>query len=299
MYIVFGSLFVLGCGKDEPVCESLPSGPSWGYNYINTGIHNMRPSFNPNNSIEFVFYQVNYTNSTKGIYTYNLHTNEKKLVIEADVIFNPKWSTTGQILLNQPDGNLYAIRPDGSGLRQLTFCGTNFYGEWLPQGDKILYESQCNSTFTTYIIDTLGTVLDSIPNTNISPFQIWYDEYHVITTSYNSILSLDLSTKEFSTIYQSSNPDILISNIALINDDLIFWSNDDGIFLTNISNGSTTIIRASCDSHFYVNPTYSLLLNKVVLQKVTSTVDLLNKYTSRELVIVNYDGTDETLIAIY
>ena len=62
----------------------------------------------------------------------------------------PRWSPDGQWIAFVEDAQIFKIRFTGVGfdttsITQLTFSGRNFFPDWSPSGDRIVYDSDVNS----------------------------------------------------------------------------------------------------------------------------------------------------------
>jgi serine/threonine protein kinase len=76
--------------------------------------------------------------------------------------FSPDWSPDGNYIVfsrkvSESDFDIYAIRPDGSGLRKLTGAAElEVTPCWTPDGRQILFRSNRGNTWSIYIMDTNG-----------------------------------------------------------------------------------------------------------------------------------------------
>jgi len=112
--------------EPDPEVESVPADefPSWSPD----GKYITFNHFNPN---------ADENTSSRGLYVLNLETNERTLVIEG-LALSPDWSPNGEwITFNS--GDIFKIRPDGSGLKRLTGQGMSFNPRWSPDGNTISY----------------------------------------------------------------------------------------------------------------------------------------------------------------
>jgi Tol biopolymer transport system component len=88
-------------------------------------------------------------------------TNQQNLTNSAGVDdFEPSWSPTGRSIafVSDRDGDieLYTMRPDGTGVRQLTFDGLGYeFPDWSPDGRLIAFHSGPDLEFDLYDVYTI------------------------------------------------------------------------------------------------------------------------------------------------
>ncbi len=83
------------------------------------------------------------TTDVSGLYVLNLETGSTRLVVEGSAR-SPDWRPDGARIAFTT-GNIYTIRPDGSGLRQVTDFGASFFPRWSPDGQTLSF-SRSGST---------------------------------------------------------------------------------------------------------------------------------------------------------
>ncbi|MGM0417398.1 MAG: DPP IV N-terminal domain-containing protein [Thermodesulfobacteriota bacterium] len=118
------------------------------------------PSFSPDgNKMAFV----SGRRGSPQIYIKDFKTNKiKRLTFEGNYNTSPAWSPSGDYIsyvgMTKEDGiNIYLIRPDGTGLRQLTTGpGDNEEPSWSPDGSLIAFTSTRSGKKKIYIMTRFG-----------------------------------------------------------------------------------------------------------------------------------------------
>lgn len=128
-------------------CKSLPEieGFSVGYS-ISEGEHQYKsPCFNPNNSNQFVFIFKDNPNRTTQLCTYDMSTQEKKVLTESDhFILQPKWSSRDWIAFNVGH-QIWRIKSNGDSLVAVTESESSLYPVWSADGKQLLFEQSKNA----------------------------------------------------------------------------------------------------------------------------------------------------------
>lgn len=144
--------------QDSP-CDQENSG-----NYsmdIAEGINYRYPVFNPDNQLEFIYYEYEYHAATSifsnhKLVKYSILTSEKKVILSGKEIAGPvAWNKNGELAFiesNNSYGNIYTMNDDGSNLKlQLTCSPTRIpYLKWSADGSQFcwLYINQISSNNT-------------------------------------------------------------------------------------------------------------------------------------------------------
>jgi len=77
------------------------------------------------------------------------------------------------------------------------------------------------------------------------------------------------------------------------------WSYEKGIYKTNYITGAKNLIKASCRTRLYLDPTYHSNINKIIWTRVD--LNQLNDFdieVKSRLFMMNPDGSEETEIII-
>lgn len=282
-------LFILGCKKPtDNACPTLPGSTSpLGYNFKIDSPFLKFPYFNPNNSNELLF--VEEFPSSK-LFTYNLITGAKNLIFEGNIISPPKWSRTDWILLNLSDASIWKIKSNGDSLTQLTYTGSNYYGEWDAYGQRFIFSRTVGSSYYTLIANNLGVVVDTLSQWTISSHASWQNPTYLTFVDYlNGIILLDSSNvaKTLYSIDKSEVDGIFFCNKCTD----VVWCSRNKIYSTDIYSMNTILLHSSCLST-YLFPSFNgthILVQKVEhaylgnnVVQVTSTLVLVNKSSSVE-----------------
>ena len=97
---------------------------------------------------------------------------------ESKVAFAVECAHTPQIaFVSDMDGSvqIYAVRPDGSGLRKLTnTIGTNYAPTWSPDGARLAFISTRNGNAELYVMDATGESVQRLTNTpGAEAYPVW------------------------------------------------------------------------------------------------------------------------------
>lgn len=297
--------FIQSCRRDIAIppnseiqssCIPIPpySGTGFGYNYLVDTNYLMMPSFNPNNPNEFVYVYKNYNSGQTEIYKYDLTNNTKQLIYSGNIIFPPKWGGNDWILLNPSDENVWKIKANGDSLIQLTTSAGNFYPEWNPEANKIIFfNSDINKSI---IISSIGVPLDTLEKP-VHALVNWGTNNWIATLSVSFGLEIFDSYGNNSTGFIPDNFSQLGGCFWINNS--VLWANSDGIYSTQFPSLNTSLIKATCNSKTYLFASYSQLSEKIIWQKVDRSLineDLIE--VKSRLFIMNADGTDEQEIII-
>jgi hypothetical protein len=306
---IFSALIVIlllwGCSKEQGVapipleadCKELifPDEPSLGLIYIIDSASYLHPSFNPNNPDEIIFKHKEYGTGVSRLYRYNLVTKEKYLIYTGELYFPSYWGSNDWIIMNPEDKNVWKIRPDGTGLAQLTNSNSDFYPTWSPDASMFMASRVFGGWSRTILYTSDAIPVDTLDNVGLSAGGNWSNSNmncrgdHVADIYKDSIV--------FSITIQEEHTGIL--GVHWLNEEEYLWSYEAGIFHTNYITGITTLVKSSCRTREYMCPTYHPLKNKVIWQKVELTqLDKFKVAVKSRLYMMNTDGTEEEEIII-
>jgi Tol biopolymer transport system component len=134
--LIIISLYAFSCNTVEPPTplpeyDSIDEAPAWSPDGGWIAYHHFNK--NPEDSLY-----------PTGLYIIDTNGNNRRLVISGPA-YNPDWSPDGNEIAFRYD-EIYSIKIDGSGLRQITSVGQAYFPSWSPDGNKIAFDSDYNDS---------------------------------------------------------------------------------------------------------------------------------------------------------
>ncbi|MFK7948368.1 MAG: TolB family protein [Saprospiraceae bacterium] len=285
----------IGIPLDAPPCSNCPY-------YRVEGMSYRFPNFNPNNPNEFIYYSVK--DSSSGIIKHNIETGINEFLTK-DLRFQgrPKWSKKDWIIFplrgDGPTFDIWKIKSNGDSLTQLTFTGQCHYPEWNLNGDKFIYKVGYTSPTISIIADEFGNTLDTL----LGGSQIsWTHDSLLVFSGPAGVGYFSLNTKKHHYIQLYHNVSDYVGNsqsAIWINDKEMIWTTNKGIFKIHRETEQANLIRETCDSHYYIEPSYSPISDKLLLVKLNQRMEgYFTIVQNFELVIMNTDGSGEEVIEL-
>jgi Tol biopolymer transport system component len=302
---------ITSCKKDPPVYSPAPgvhlvndadscyvitgSPPPSGWNYQTPPLSYGWPDFNPNNKNEFVYIESDDTGARAGLYqrlcTYNMQTGQKKLLVTDNFSLQPKWGSSGWIVYTSwPDYQLWIIKFDGSGLKQITndpAGSSHLYPEWSPDGSKLIFIYGDQIKASTRIIDLNGNIIKG--NVKIGPPFSWaLDGTHIAGGS--GILDTGTNTVVIYPYY-----------VNRLFPDQKSWITTDttGIYVYHTASNTRQLIKESCKSRSYDFYSISKDGKKILADRTINKK--INKKTllrATSVVMMDADGTNVQVVDI-
>ncbi|MFM2316301.1 MAG: hypothetical protein RLZZ155_633 [Bacteroidota bacterium] len=300
--------FLISCCKEKsnecatpPICDcqELGEGPLNGWTYLIDSNYYMYPCFNPNNSDEIIFTKKNNATDVTKLYKYNLQTHEKSLIHEGYQIFPPSWGKNDWILLNLYGRSVWKIKSDGTELTQLTNTFNDLYPIW--RSDCSIFSAH-RGAFTDILQKTIlytpdGIPFDTLQNTGLGSNSDWRED------------GLSCSMGDYGPRVSDISNDVVVffdsaqysgsGGSTWLNVNEFIWSYEKGIYKTNYLTGVKNLIKPTCRTRLYFDPTYSSNVNKIIWARVD--LKQLNDFeieVKSRLFMMNPDGSDETEIII-
>jgi len=282
--------FIIGCSKDKdqdkqtlPIdnpCIPQENGPTipdyqgagWGFQIVQLDSFQFNnPYVNPNNENEFVYFVYDFKFISSGIYTYNIVTKQKNLVLETDTRAKKnypqsqiKWSRKGWLIFADYYQNIYKIKPDGDSLTLLISNGSNFLPEWNYQGTQFCIEHiATNNKRYTLICDENGNSQDSLQYKESDIFGgpiDWNHNQYILGTSNEKIILYDYINRKIDEIIAPSGN---MSFLKWVNNNEFIYKGERGLYTFNITNNQVKQIRKTKNSNFYYD--FNVLSNNQII----------------------------------
>lgn len=198
------------------------------------------PVPNPYNPFEFAFLRKLSENIglNSELCTYNFCTNELKVLTDI-VLYDMDWGVNNWLIFTGPQHQIWKIKPDGTGLTQLTFnSGSPSIGaKWSPNGKMFVYKHFSS----LYIADEFGENIESF-NVN-SGYWCWKDNSTILfTQNQGEIQSLDISNGDVVEVYNANSHGMGPISIDEYNN--IYFNDMDGVYSLS-SSGQLTQLDTS------------------------------------------------------
>lgn len=269
----------LTCPDYDVECVEIPPEPLQGYDYIGDSLNISDPCINPNNSDEVIFVR------DGKLYKYNLLSGNFNLIYEGVILSIPKWSRKDWILIHRPDNQIWKIKSSGDSLAQLTFIGQNNSPEWNFDGNKFIHR---DNTLNLHIIrDESGTPLDTSYYSGYS----WQNPNDLIAAVGFEISIVNPNTDSQTVLFDIDNEISTNGIVWSIDYCQVIWSSEEGIFVSDVSNGNTKELISSCSASQFMFPTISKSKWIYWLKQDISLVDESTVFLKRRLCRMKEDGT--------
>lgn len=280
-------------------CPQLGEGPLNGWTYLVDTSYYMYPCFNPSNSDEIIFTKKNNATDVTELYKYNLQTHEKSLIHEGYQIFPPSWGKNDWILLNLYGGSVWKIKSDGTELTQLTNTFNDFYPIW--RNDCSIFSAH-RSIFADGLQKTIlytpdGIPVDTLQNTGLGSNSDWREDGLSCSMGDSGPKVSDISNDVV--VFFDSAQYNHSGGSTWLNGNEFIWSFENGIYMSNYLTGVKNLIKRTCRTRLYFDPTYSSNVNKIIWARVD--LRQLNDFeieVKSRLFMMNPDGSEETEIII-
>ncbi len=309
--------FYTSCKKDKDLeiecnscdCQPIPPSPSeWGYSFLVGGFDIQNTSFNPNNDNELVYSVKNYSENSFGIFKYDLTTQESVQIYDGDSNYNVDWGINDWVIFTSTEGYIWKVKSNGDDLTQLTFLGGASSAQWNSTADSIVFRKSWENI--SVVIDENGIGLDTLSDFFSALGQAWNHPKYISGISLGSLtlksikdssltnirnLSNDLS------IYNGCEEEVIGTGGVVWENDNIYYSHSLGVFKSDINGIQPSLIKESCSTKRYTSPSINKSKNKLLFvrwdQKIVGEAEN-TLLTTKELVTMNLDGSDETILEV-
>ena len=137
------------------------------------------PCFNPNNVEELAFIRLEWQTLKRDLCILDLCSGELNC-LDVNPVDDLDWGANNWLLFIGEGLQLWKVRPDGSGLTQLTTAGENDNPIWEPEGKRVVYR-RTNSPGYFFMLDDNGAVLDTIEKMQAKTAFDWSMDNKLIT----------------------------------------------------------------------------------------------------------------------
>lgn len=203
---------------EEFICEDtafnwspFPPEPAMGWQFHSDygGKSPWRVVYDPRDYNTIYYLTQEYGPSTNKLWKYNRILKTKTL-LDAQVLNNMDISTTGWLVYEKIDRNIYKIKINGDSLTQLTHKGGFAYPYWSKDGSYIyIYHDKPTPTEDKIIkIKNDGTIIDTVKNISVSS-KIYFSEnylyyFQVVDGEYR-LIQKDLNNQNERVIVSNAN----------------------------------------------------------------------------------------------
>ena len=296
IYII-SFFFLLSCTKDKvPVPGSCVELDYTGFppiSYIShPGEQFIKPSVNPNNENELVYYYRSNSDQEYKLFSYNVNTQEKiELLSEIKPISPPKWNNKGWIAFdNGVDYHIWVVKSNGDSLQKISQNSACLYPAWKSNGNALYWTYSPVLGIPYYLLKKKLSV--------VQPDTILYDYTAYNNISYDGkLLAQFYFNNQRYLAYSDENAIDFIPLINLEQEGLVgltglCWSADgksvyfsvylDGIYKLDIESKNYVKLVETCNSRYYNSLSASPNNVDLIVERVDRT---LGKYPAG-----NYNG---------
>lgn len=249
--------------------------------------------FNPNSDDEILYVQ----NDSAGtfLYTLNLTTRQKKLVVKTDIYSVPQWSSNGWIAFTSVGFALWKVKPNGDSLTMVSSPGLKVYRpSWNYDNSGFIANAYLGKTIRVSgngnLINTLivpkGSYAEYIDANHFLTNGSLLGVYNILNSTFDPIAPVDFIT---------------CLGAAPLNDHEVLWSDVNGIFKADRLSKIVTKLKEPCESASYWYPSLNRSKSKVlwikVETKIDETISSERGVMSYKVVLTSPDGSDEESVA--
>jgi hypothetical protein len=284
-------IMVSGCRKDpeSPIivtdCQDFPASSEFGWSYIKLGDQFLAPCYNPNNSNEFLFLKETEGVSYPSLYIYDIVNATQTLLCDSQfIISQPQWGKNGWIVFGTFEGGqrIWKIHEEGYGLEEITdFQSVDPVIS--PDGNRFICMGKHPDILGEYrpIMDLDGNLIDSIRltfgdiaigNYFISTDGTFHNSYQLYANHATDKTGFCRLVDNNSIIELNSFDYQTIHSAAANSNFLFYTSHWGGFYKIDLNTLVTSVYKQGCDTKFYYYISMSPDKDRMLVEKVTSTV---------------------------
>lgn len=207
-----------------------------------------------------------------GLYAYNIKTNKLSLITPLKTFSFDCNRYNWIIFENYEDNQIWKVKTNGDSLQQVT---SNYFlaqePRWLNNG-KIFSANVSNSGLSTYtaFFDLKGNQTDSINIISIEANK-WNSKNQIAIECYSNpkycISIYDVKGVLVNNLITSDQKEGISIGSWSNDEEWIYWSNNNGVYKTNLKSSKTITILDNQQSKSYFNPILSIEDNSLILKK--------------------------------
>jgi hypothetical protein len=307
---LFSQSMLVSCESnvyDCPVLEQPDNQLSTNWQVSGTDIS--IPCFNPNNSNQFLFVKKLEGIQGSTICVHDLETGISNcLTMQHGLLFQPRWHSSNWVIFTGNYGYVYRVNMDGGEIQQISTNDLFKRPIWRPDGQTWIANTSLNAEGDIEVYSLDGSIDELIPGVEFNMGD-WSAENGIVTKYGNSSLSYQLAwSGENNLNWQILDFDTPPNNHSLtdlkwipMSNEVMFSQGQKDISKINVLTQEIQMVRDGCYDRYYGVFSISHDGSKIVAERFLTThyytEGLYNyKVVKKEIVIMNCDGTDETVI---
>jgi Tol biopolymer transport system component len=309
LHTLYKYLFVFilfaGCHKRDEVKKNPSPGDCYDFPLPSSSSgYDLKPApklwsgalFNPSDNDELI-YTIQSNDSAWAYLTKFSNLNNTHLFCKSPLTVGA-WNRSGWILLiDYLAGDIYKIKQNGDSLSLITKSTTmNFYADLSPDGSKIVFFGESNSNEAgLYIINSDGNA-EHLFVTGVNYPKWSPDGRRIACANSNALYTIDTATKEKTQITNFSIDEWYGQMCWYPDSKWLIYTTNLGLYKINTQTREKVLLRNCCDSRQYLLPNVfnngKILVSRTDLKIIQPNT----KYYEQHVVMMNADGTNETLV---
>jgi hypothetical protein len=230
------------------------------------------------------------------------------LTMQHGLLFQPRWHSSNWVIFTGNYGYVYRVNMDGGEIQQISTNDLFKRPIWRPDGQTWIANTSLNAEGDIEVYGLDGSIDELIPGVEFNMGD-WSAENGIVTKYGNSSLSYQLAWSGENILnWQILDFDTPPNNHSLtdlkwipMSNEVMFSQGQKDISKINVLTQEIQMVRDGCYDRYYGVFSISHDGLKIVAERFLTThyytEGLYNyKVVKKEIVIMNCDGTDETVI---